>query len=99
MQHYKENKTSFLFQLTVDYVANTTYDKALTGKTIVGENGTKTINGKEYHLYEGKSMTGEKIFYYVYQYDNDSYYMSFIFNKGKESEEFIEKFMNTVSYE
>ena len=69
-----------VFRLGVYYFEGKTKEQAMADSSIP-QVGTKTVNGVEWDYYSGKNANGEQTENYVYQFNNDTYTITFIHTK------------------
>lgn len=89
------NGSEFIFRVAMCYFTNKSINQAMEGSSAISK-GTKTINGKDWNLYEGKTQDGKKLINYAYLYNKDTYTITFIFDK--DISDFIDLFMNNVEF-
>ena len=89
------NGEDFIFRIATYYFENKTVEETMEGSS-ESSLGTKTINGREWHIYKDVSQNGENILNYVYQNNNDTYTITFIY--VKDLNDFIDTFMKLVDF-
>lgn len=90
-----KSNTVFVFRYAINYYESQKIEDVMSQKKATSK-GTKKINNYEYQIYEGKIQSGEKSIFYVYQYNNDTYLMTFISNYNLD--DLIDKFMNALQF-
>lgn len=94
MMDYLDNG-NFVFRIAMYCFENRTLDETMKDTTSTFK-GTKTINDRIWHIYEGKTNDNKNLLNYAYQYNNDTYTITFIFDNNLD--EFINVFMNNVRF-
>ena len=94
MDYYVNN--SIELRISVEFKKDSTPSDEMTSKN-ASQKGTKKINDIEWIYYEGKNMTNQNTYYYLYQVDNDTYVVAFITSKNVDI--LINTFMNNVLFE
>ena len=87
---------SILFRVALEYSENKTIDEVMGSKN-ASNDASKTINGIEWQIYNGENLYGDKTIYYAYRHNNDTYTILFMFG-GQQDKNFVDVFMNTVTF-
>ena len=89
------NNGDFIVRVAMYRFENKPLEKAMEGSSATYR-GTETINGIQWHVYDGKTQNGEKMVNYAYRYNSDTYTITFIFNKDLNN--FMEVFMKELKF-
>ena len=91
---YRKNN-SFVFREAINYYENQSIEEVIKEKNLL-DTGKKEINNIEWYLYAGSTQNGESCYYYAYEYNKDTYLITFISNKNMDS--FIKEVMNKIEF-
>ena len=86
---------NFIFRIAMYYFENKSLDKTMENTT-ANYKGTKSINNKVWHIYEGKTEDNKNMLNYAYEHNTGTYTITFIFDKSLD--DFINVFMNNVRF-
>lgn len=89
------NNDDLVVRVAIYRFENKTLDETMNGASAAPK-GTKSYNERYWHIYEGTTDDGKNSYNYAYQYNNDTYTITFI--SGKNINDFIETFMNTITF-
>lgn len=89
------NGPEFIFRIGMYFFENKNLDKVMETSKLTDSYLTN-INGKTWHVYNGIGDDDKKVTNYAYQYNDDTYTITFIYDKDISS--FMNVFMNTVQF-